>query len=564
MDQENKPPLLFSFYFGDSAASAQRGASRRLKKWSRAFEQWIGESRRNTRVDTVKHALLAWRRLVRQCDKMPWEIKQEDIQQHAAWMNQEGFALSTMNASIRFFASFYRWCAAHHVDSACGPGFNPATGAVKTKLKRYDAVSMWSRNELDAFLRLLARDGSPLGKRDYAFYLARLNLGVPLKTLQHLEWEQIELDELEAWVRWRQAGSPVKLPDQVWQAVIDYLQVSGRLGGMQAGKYIFSPQVPPVVEGSGGIAQDWLEEQPLSRSAILSSLKLYGGQLGISDLKLTLMSLRRTSIRLRMDQGESLEGMQVFMDTAEKIKSTKYRLGKLPELPADTALDGQLHVFDPQLPVRQTRRLQGSEGTTHGFFALRQDKQAIKDVITEDIHGMDQETACLRVLLRGLLEREGDEARLVELYSRAAHRLGSLVSVGETIKKEVKNPWVEDALRQLDEIELFVGRSPVSQRIRANALGLSPESLQAASGLTEEIATLRLLLRNVYRRAIQVIETREYLHLVDLYSLGCVRLARLHRVGGCDENGRLERYLKDGIDEAIREVHFELTSGSER
>jgi hypothetical protein len=41
MDENQNIPLLFSFYFGDSAASAQRGASKRLKKWSRAFEQWM-------------------------------------------------------------------------------------------------------------------------------------------------------------------------------------------------------------------------------------------------------------------------------------------------------------------------------------------------------------------------------------------------------------------------------------------------------------------------------------------------------------------------------------------
>jgi hypothetical protein len=75
--------------------------------------------------------------------------------------------------------------------------------------------------------------------------------------------------------------------------------------------------------------------------------------------------------------------------------------------------------------------------------------------------------------------------------------------------------------------------------------------------VTEEIATIRLLLRNAYRRAMQRIETREYLRLVDLYSLGCVRLARMLKIGGCDENGRLERYLQNMIDEAIRELHRE-------
>ncbi len=182
MDEDQDIPRLFSFYFGDSAVSAQSGASRRLKKWSRAFEQWVGERRRNTQKDTVKHALLAWRRLVRQCGKMPWQVTQQDIDQHIAWFDLEGYAASTINGSIGFIASFYQWCDEQRVDPSCAPGFNPAKGAIKTKLRRYDAVSMWSLDELEAFLHLLATDGSPLGVRDYAFFLARLSLGVPLKT----------------------------------------------------------------------------------------------------------------------------------------------------------------------------------------------------------------------------------------------------------------------------------------------------------------------------------------------------------------------------------------------
>jgi hypothetical protein len=117
-----------------------------------------------------------------------------------------------------------------------------------------------------------------------------------------------------------------------------------------------------------------------------------------------------------------------------------------------------------------------------------------------------------------------------------------------------EDPWAEEFLSKLDEIEVREGRPPVSQQIRANALGLSTDAIEAAGMVTEEIATIRLLLRNVYRRAMQGIETREYLRLVDLYGLGCVRLGRLIKIGGCDGNGRLERYLHNMIDEAIRHL----------
>jgi len=114
-------------------------------------------------------------------------------------------------------------------------------------------------------------------------------------------------------------------------------------------RYVFAPQVQPVFEGSGAKAEDWLEAQPLSNSALISSLKLYGWQLGIPETKLNLMALRRTAIRLRMDQGENLEGMQAFMDTHEKMKSTKYRLARLPGLPYGDLYAGHLQDADSLL-----------------------------------------------------------------------------------------------------------------------------------------------------------------------------------------------------------------------
>jgi integrase len=561
MHPPNDTPLLFTFYFAGSASSAHQDASRRFKKWSRAFDRWVAELRQQHRKDTLKHTLLAWRRLVRQSGKMPWQLTPSDIDQHLAWLKQEGFADSTINGSLGFIALFFQWCAEQHVDPAVPPGFNPAKGASRTKLNRYTGVSMWSQEELEALLHLFQRDSSPLGKRDYAFFLVRMNSGVPLKSLQRLTWGQVEPDGTGSWVRWSVDGGRVRLPDQVWQALMDYLHLSGRLEGMVPGKYIFAPQVQPVVDGSGGKAEDWLEAQPLSSSALISSLKLYGRQLGIDETKLTLMALRRTAIRLRLDSGESLEGMQVFMDTREKIKSTRYRLARLPGLPAGDSFNGRMQESVSSLPVRQTRLLQGDEGTIHGFYARRKDKQAVRAVIAENIQGIQQETTCLRTLMRLLLEREGDEARRMEVYLQAAQRLGVLVSAGKSAHKGEMDTWAEEVLSFADRFAAEKGQPPISPSVRQEALGMSLAGDEATGLVTEEIATIRLLLRNVYSCACQGVADREFLHLVDLYGIGCVRLARLLKLGRNGESGPLVRYMQACLDQAIREVHQELCHG---
>src|SRR4030067_2244677 len=286
MDQALYIPRLFSYYFGDSAASAYRGASRRLKKWSRAFEQWMDERRRVYKIDTVKQATMAWRRLVKQCGKMPWEVRQADIEQHRAWMEWEVVAASTINCTMGIIASFYQWCDERRVDPMCEAGFNPAKEAARIKMRRYAGACLWSSKEVGVFLELLSRDVSDLGKREYAFFLARLSLGVPLNSLRRLQWEQIEVDGDGAWGKWRQDSEGVRLPDLVWQAMRGELEAGGRAGGMRAGKHIFIPLAAPGKEMTGGRAEDWLESQPQSNAAILDSLKLYGRRAGIAETKL--------------------------------------------------------------------------------------------------------------------------------------------------------------------------------------------------------------------------------------------------------------------------------------
>ena len=558
MHPHTDTPLLLTFYFGDSVAQAHHAASRRLKKWSQAFNQWTGALRQDYRQDTLKHALLAWRRLVRQSGKMPWQLTPSVIDQHALWLKQEGFAVSTVNASLGFIAAFYQWCADHRVDSACPPGFNPAQATSRTSLPRYAGVSMWSLQELDALLDLLHRDSSPLGKRDYAFFLARINLGVPLKSLQRLTWGQVGQDGDGACVKWRIEGQCVRLPNPVWHAITDYLTLSGRLEGMSAEKVVFAPQVQPVTASSGVRAQDWLEYQPISSSALLSSLKLYGRQLGLPTSKLTLIALRRTAIRLRVDQGESLQGMQIFMDTREKIKSTKYRLARLPGLPGDDPYSGLVQGTPAPLPLRHTTLLVGDEGTIHGFYARRVDQQAVSAILAENIHGMRQEIACLRTLMRLLLECDGDQARVMEAYSQATQRLSSLVLAREQAHTHQQDITAEEVLSRLDEYEIANGRPLISPGVREDALGCSSPGGEAFGLVTEEIATVRLLLRNVYGKAYQAVDMGELLHLLNLYGLGSIRLARLLKLVDTDSSARLERYMQEAIDEAIRQVHQEL------
>jgi len=556
MEGDEKIPMLLRFYFGEAAGRAQQGASRRLRGWARAFDEWMGERRRIYKPEATKQAGLAWRRLVRQCGKMPWELRREDIEKHAAWMEAEGFARSTIHCALGIVSSFYKWCDERGVDAACEAGFNPAREVVRPRVGRYGGAKLLSREEVEALLRALRKDQSELGRREQAFFLARLRSGVPLKRLQQLQWGQIEQDEAGKWVRWRENGGRMHLPEEVWEAVVAYLTASGRLEGMEEGKYVFAPLANPGQAETGSKTEDWVEGRCLSSSQILANLKLYGRLARIPEDKLTLMALRRTAVRLRMDEGGSLEEMQAFMDSQEGLRFTKYRLSKLPQLPGG---EGQPEEEKTEggPPVRRARPFKPGEGVTHGFYARSQPMEAVRAVLAEDIQGVEEEIAGLRTLIRGLLEREGDFVRLGEAYSQAVRRLGEMMAAEKQPEEGEEEAWADDFLKRLDTIEIEQGRPPISDEVRKEALRDEPELGVTSRRLVEEIATMRLLLRNAFRLAMEAQETQDYIRLVDLYSSGCVRLVRLLKVGGEDQ-GRLARYMQKQIDLALRDISKEL------
>jgi len=63
--------------------------------------------------------VLAWRRLVQQSGKTPWELTQADIEGHAAWMEAEGYSPATIGCALGIFSNFYRWCGERGLEAEC-------------------------------------------------------------------------------------------------------------------------------------------------------------------------------------------------------------------------------------------------------------------------------------------------------------------------------------------------------------------------------------------------------------------------------------------------------------
>ncbi|MCK4900424.1 MAG: site-specific integrase, partial [Anaerolineales bacterium] len=318
MEEEEHIPTLVKLIYAEQAALGAQGASERLLRWCAAFEAWL-ESYPPHRLARLTQP---WRELLSSSQKMPWQITPGDVREYLAGLQARGFVNGTIHERRRHLERFYDWCQGQGVDEL---GFNPVKEVPKPKLIKYKKVHSLSASQAAALLAVLRVDGSVLGKRDYAFFLARLFLGVPLKFLLELRWGQINVAEDQAWVTWGGGESKrERLPGAVWAAIRDYLRASGRLEGIQPDHYIFAPLVNPINWKGGGTAGEWKPGAALRIITVRRYLKKFGRQAGIPEEKLKLTVLRHTAAMLRLETGVDIGGIQAFLGQSRKRDTLSY------------------------------------------------------------------------------------------------------------------------------------------------------------------------------------------------------------------------------------------------
>ena len=506
MSAENEVPILMQFMFGETAALARQTASERLLRWCQAMDDWLGERRRLNHRSTYKTSINAWKQLLSGCAKPPWEITPVDIEAHIEDLQEGGYAPNTIGRRLSMLSAFYIWCSQQGVDPACGKVFNPVAGVPRPKVRRYVNVKMLSRAEVNALLAILKRDESNLGRRDYAFFLARLSMGVKLETLQQLQWGQIKQDETGLWLQWEADQERVPCPPEVWGAVREYLEASGRMEGIRPQAYIFAPLQDMFKREASGQPQAWNEGRYLSSKTIKKNLRIYGRLAGIPDEKLTLRGLRHTAVLLRQEAGDSVQGIHAFLGTKLQLNDTKRYLRQLPPLPADIIRPGDENrpqdqkrssgevQEPPPLPDRKPRFFESEDSFIHGYYAMSLPTEEVLAMLAEDIQGMEEEIIGLRILSRALLERQnevvtGNEmALLSNAYTQAADRLRVMIKAAEQLEEPNEDDdWAEAILTMVDNKAVEMGGEPFSEEVRQEVLGSNPEMLAGSRRLTEEI-----------------------------------------------------------------------------
>ena len=199
------------------------------------------------------------------------------------------------------------------------------------------------------------------------------------------------------------------------------------------------------------------------------------------------------------------------------------------------------------------------------MYAKSQPPQLVQELLAENIQGIDEALAGLRLLGRGLLERHAQAAsasamaRLGDAYTLTASRLAGMLKTEKEMEQEKsgsqeKAAILENILDGLVRIEASQGRPTTRQSVladlEAQALGAGADQGLAAHRLEEEIASTRLILRSTLSLAMQAGDADEYIYLVEVYSSACSRLVRMLHRGHAGQD-QLLNYIREQIRLAI-------------
>ena len=568
MPDSTSIPTLVLLLYGDHAPIVLLDPPPRLLLWARLFDEWLSEYKRSGNIPLYRVSRLAWRHLLELLKAPPYAITSGDIERYRDALIGRGLAASSVSFYMHQVSLFYDWCSRRSSDpESCGPPFNPVVGVQAPHVVPYASARLLDPGEALALLDVLKAEDALLSRRDYAFLLSRLRLGVTNKLLRSLKWGQIQLRADRAWVEWSPALPASPLPDEVWQAIFGYLEASGRVGarrpeGMPADAYIFAPLARSFGRGATGRAEEWDERRCLNTHTIRQTLKIYGDLLGIDPLKLTLHNLRHTAVQAFSETVHPQVGLQAFLVAGRRKSARRYQnyLEKVrqsqPVCDVEIKLPATLRTRVPHTFTAQSE-------FKHGLYSSRLPQDQVEAILKEGLLGIEDEREGLEVLMNGVMDwlaRVDGDIKATMLLSEA-HLLNTpnLVKMYDFVNQPSDGLTPDDLevvklIQDLSsELGLHGGSIPSIEYILACAAEDMQDDPNREKRLALSIARDRLILRNLKKVALETDDPTHYANLVLKYGRGCMRLCSLLKQAR-PEPGRLLAWLNWCIDRAIPEI----------
>lgn len=275
-----------------------------LELWGEAFEAWL--TRLN--ADTTRRAYKsAWRVFLAFVDKAPWQVGKADVVRWVNDMESHGYAQCTIHLRLSAISSFYEFArndfTTTGADGAESPLINRNPAAARTlrkKISPYGKASPLTTAQAKTLLGSIDRANAQ-GARDYALILAFLLTGRRNSELRKLQWKNIEYEGKTVWYVWSGKGKTdqkYEMPRPVWEAILEWLRLVGRLEHMQRDDYIFT--------ATNRIT-------PLSMREIGRMLKKYAARCGLDAEEIHVHTLRHTAAMLRREAGDDILDISEFL-----------------------------------------------------------------------------------------------------------------------------------------------------------------------------------------------------------------------------------------------------------
>jgi integrase len=395
MNENGKPLELLKLLELEEGAAA----GERMRRWAEAFEGWMEERRTRFSLRVGPLSYTAWQEFLAFIRRPPWEARTADVDAYLESLKKRKLRPATMKSRLTALSKFYEYCRVHQIDPECEEGFNPVAGTRRPKMEYYEKANFLSRKEEAALLDAIRQDPSPMGKRDYALLLMLLRTGWKAAKVRQLKWGDVSGDgENRSGAAAENAarklgggdkgeGDKGALPEEVWEALRESLEATGRWEGIQPEEYVFAPSRAPLIQEARERAQDWDGSRPLSKDELLYLVKLHAGRAGLKAKKINTRTLRHTAAMRQVEAGASPEAVRVLLGRVRPhdMKAYLRRLAEKPKgrlrarkqaeeeiwpgIPADLGQDNR--PGSGQIPSRGPFRAgpRNHLALKHGFYA---------------------------------------------------------------------------------------------------------------------------------------------------------------------------------------------------
>lgn len=365
-------PADFARMLAAAVVAAQEPArltEREKEYWyPQAFAEWLANNPRTgdpRPAATINAYQAAWEDFRLFCPKRIWLVEGLDVR---AWVDdlkrrsldpsvakglvkngrrregQLGLSPSTVNQYISAISAFYSFAEGYEVRAADGrtvplyDGLNPAKSQIvkRPKTRAFDEVTYLAPEHLRALLQAI-RSYAPLNGakslRDYALFLTYISTAARNSEIRVWQWRHLVRRGVSMYYTWRNKGKSGtdELPAEAWDAVQDYLTLTGRLNTIQADDYIFTPLGDSVKhlkrsDGTPVVDPDaWTTNRPLSMQEINRCLRFYARRAGLADVdRLHVHCLRHSASMLYLEAGLPVEELSGLLHHSSLNITTHY------------------------------------------------------------------------------------------------------------------------------------------------------------------------------------------------------------------------------------------------